>query len=164
MAAVLSRPECVYGGVSFLALLYSDTGDIHRGAKCISVKIWYQNDSLAASSAMRKWEVLCLWKYTHQRLSLPLRHVIIYLWKYIFELKQVALSYSFQYWLFPNSQYDKMNSYSRIQQPSASFSVANISRMASGMSCINKYSLLTYWLVINVYITHNTINCRQFTS
>ena len=78
--------------------------------------------------------------------------IIISLWKSIFKVKQVALSYSFQYWLFPNSQYDQMHSYSRIQQPSASFSAANISRMALGMSCINKYSLLTHWLVINTYI------------
>ena len=90
--------------------------------------------------------------------------IVISLWKDKFYLKRVALSYSFQYSLFPNSQYDKMNSYSRIQQPSTSFSVANISRMASGMPCINKYSQSAYWLVINVYITHNTDNCRQFTS
>ena len=52
--------------------------------------------------------------------------IITPLWKYIFELKQVALSYSPQYWLFPNSQYGKMNTYSRIQLPSESFSAANI--------------------------------------
>ena len=70
--------------------------------------------------------------------------IIISLWKYIFDLKQVALLYSFQYWLLPNSQYSKMNTDSRIQQPSASFSAANILRMAPGMPCINKYSLLKY--------------------
>ena len=33
------------------------------------------------------------------------------LWKYILKLKQFALSYSFQYWLFQNSQHGKMNTY-----------------------------------------------------
>ena len=70
--------------------------------------------------------------------------IIISLWKYIFDLKQFALSYSFQYWLFPNSQYGKMNTNSRIQHPTTSFSLAKILRMVSGMPCINKYSLLTY--------------------
>ena len=43
--------------------------------------------------------------------------------------------------------------YNRIQQPSASFSVADILRMASGrMPFVNKNWLLTYQSVINMYI------------
>ena len=30
--------------------------------------------------------------------------IIIYFWKFILELKEIASLYSFQYWLFPNSQ------------------------------------------------------------
>ena len=42
--------------------------------------------------------------------------------------------------------------HSSMYQLSTSFSGANILRMASGMPCMNNYSLLTYYLVINTYI------------